>query len=130
MWTARGTGRAARTSKCTRRARGSSGCAWGRTCSVPSVASALSLCDADFLISIFGAAEDSVPQLMLRAWRFCAGVPACMCAAGIAQAADTHGEIRFRSARRECTFDVAAERAYRITSVRSRGFSRRVRADF
>lgn len=96
----------------------------------PSVASALSLCDADFLISIFGAAEDSVPQLMLRACAFCAGIPACMCASGIAQAADTHGEIRFRSARRECTFDVAAERAYRITSVRSRGFSRRVRADF
>ena len=96
----------------------------------PSVCESLALFDADAVIGVFGAAEDFAPQLMLRACAFCAGVPACMCAAGIAQAADTHGEIRFRSARRECTFDVAAERAYRLTSVRSRGFSRRVRADF
>ena len=49
---------------------------------------------------------------------------------GIAQAADPRGEIRFRSARRECTFDLSPEREYRLTTVRSRGFSRRVRADY
>ena len=96
----------------------------------PNVASTLSLCDADVIFSVFGAAEDSIPQLMLRACAFYAGVPACMCAAGIAQAADPRGEIRFRSARRECTFDLSPEREYRLTTVRSRGFSRRVRADY
>ena len=96
----------------------------------PAVASTLSLCDADVICSIFGPVEDSIPQLMLRACAFYAGVPVCMCAAGIAQAADARGEIGFRSARRECAFDLSLEREYRLTTVRSRGLCRRVRADY
>ncbi len=96
----------------------------------PAVASTLSLCDADLICCVFGPAEDSIPQLMLRACAFWAGVPVCMCAAGIAQAADARGEMCYRSARRECAFELACEREYRLTTVRSRGLSRRVRADY
>ena len=95
----------------------------------PAVASTLSLCDADLICCAFGPAEDSAPQLMARACAFWAGVPVCMCAAGIAQAADARGEVCFRSARRECAFELTCEREYRLTTVRSRGLSRPSRAD-
>ena len=95
----------------------------------PAVASTLSLCDADLICCAFGPAEDSAPQLMARACAFWAGVPVCMCAAGIAQAADARGEVCFRSARRECAFELTCEREYRLTTVRARGLSRPSRAD-
>ncbi len=96
----------------------------------PSVAETLSLCDADVIFSIFGEVEDSVPTLMLRACAFYAGVDLCMCASGIAQIAAPDGEIRLRAAKRECDYAWEVTREYRLTSVRSRGLSRRRRADY
>lgn len=96
----------------------------------PSVAETLALCDADVIVSVFGAAEDFAPQLMMRACAFCSGVNIVMCAAGIAQIASPDGEIRMRSPKKECDFEFAPEREYRLTTVRTRGLSRRRREDY
>lgn len=96
----------------------------------PSVAETFSLCDADLIVCVFGGAEDFAPQLMLRACAFVSGVPACMCAAGIAQVAEPNGEICMRAAKRECSHAVEYEREYRLTTVRARGRTRRVREDY
>ena len=96
----------------------------------PSVAETLALCDADVIVSVFGCAEDFAPQLMMRACAFCSGVPVCMCADGIAQAAFPDGDVPLRAAKRECAFEFAPSREYRLTTVRSRGLARRTREDY
>ena len=96
----------------------------------PSLAEAFSLCDADLIVSIFGGAEDFAPQLMLRACSFTAGVPACMCAAGIAQAAEPSGDIALRAARRECSYSLEYAREYSLVTLRARGRHRKQRGDY
>lgn len=96
----------------------------------PSLAEALALFDADVILSVFGGAEDSVPQLMMRACAFSAGLPVCMCADGLAQAAATDGDVLLRCIRKECLLDLRLTRTYRLTTRRTRGFSRRIREDF
>lgn len=96
----------------------------------PSVCESLALFDADAVISVFGAAEDFAPQLMVRACAFCAGVPVCMCGAGFAQVASPEGEICFRTAKRVGSYDLAFRREYRLTTVRTRGLSRHRRKDY
>ncbi len=96
----------------------------------PSVAETLALCDADIIFSVYGAAEDFAPPLMLRACAFCSGVPMCMCGEGIAQAASPEGEMLLRSARRECDFTIVPAREYKLVTVRTRGLARRRREDF
>ena len=87
----------------------------------PQVAQSLSLFDADAVFCVFGQEREEAPRLMLRASAFCAGVPVCMCAEGVAQVASEKGELLFRSARRECDYDLALSRSYRIFSRRLRG---------
>ncbi len=96
----------------------------------PSVCEGLSLFDADAVFSVFGAAEDFAPQLMLRACAFCAGVPVCMCAEGFAQVASPEGEICYRTSKRESVFEFSPRREYRLTAVRTRGQRRYGRKDF
>lgn len=89
----------------------------------PQVAQALSLFDADAVISVFGQEREETPRLMLRASAFCAGVPVCMCADGVAQVASWKGELLFRSAKRESDYELSLSREYRIYSRRLRGGS-------
>lgn len=96
----------------------------------PSVCESLALFDADVIVSVFGAVEDFVPQLMVRACAFCSGVNVCMCASGLAQIAGPDGEMRMRAAKKECDFAFEPAREYRLTSVRTRGQVRRKRADY
>ena len=96
----------------------------------PSVCESLALFDADVIVSVFGAAEDAVPQLMMRACAFSSGVNVCMCAAGIAQIASPDGDIRMRAARRECDFEFVPAREYRLTAVRTRALSQKKREDY
>ena len=96
----------------------------------PSVCESLALFDADVIVSVFGAAEDAVPQLMMRACAFSSGVNVCMCAAGIAQIASPDGDIRMRAARRECDFAFVPAREYRLTIVRTRSLSQKKREDY
>ncbi|HIY97540.1 MAG TPA: carbon-nitrogen hydrolase family protein [Candidatus Borkfalkia excrementigallinarum] len=96
----------------------------------PSVCESLALFDADVIVSVFGAAEDFVPQLMMRACAFSSGVNVCMCAAGIAQIASPDGDIRMRAARRECDFEFVPAREYRLTTVRTRALSQKKREDY
>ncbi len=96
----------------------------------PSVCESLALFDADVIVSVFGAAEDAVPQLMMRACAFSSGVNVCMCAAGIAQIASPDGDIRMRAARRECDFEFVPAREYRLTTVRTRALSQKKREDY
>lgn len=96
----------------------------------PSVAETLALCDSDVIVSVFGETEDFIPQLMLRACAFCSGVAVCMCASGIAQVALPDGDIRLRTAKKECDFCFVPEREYRLTTVRTRGLARKRREDF
>lgn len=96
----------------------------------PSVCESLALFDADVIVSVFGVAEDSVPQLMMRACAFSSGVNVCMCAAGIAQIASPDGDIRMRAARRECDFEFVPAREYRLTTVRTRALSQKKREDY
>ena len=67
----------------------------------PAVAEALALFDADVIFNVFGEAEDTIPQLMLRACAFIAGVGIGMCARGIAQFSSPEGEMRMRCAKKE-----------------------------
>ena len=96
----------------------------------PAVAEALALFDADVIFNVFGEAEDTVPQLMLRACAFIAGVGIGMCARGIAQFSSPEGEILMRCAKKESELFYEPEREYRITSVRSRGLGRKKREDY
>ena len=96
----------------------------------PSVCESLALFDADVIVSVFGVAEDSVPQLMMRACAFSSGVNVCMCAAGIAQIASPDGDIRMRATRRECDFEFVPAREYRLTTVRTRALSQKKREDY
>lgn len=96
----------------------------------PSVCESLALFDADVIVSVFGASEDAVPQLMMRACAFSSGVNVCMCAAGIAQIASPDGDIRMRAARRECDFEFVPAREYRLTTVRTRALSQKKREDY
>lgn len=96
----------------------------------PSVCESLALFDADVIVSVFGTAEDFVPQLMMRACAFSSGVNVCMCAAGIAQIASPDGDIRMRAARRECDFEFVPAREYRLTTVRTRALSQKKREDY
>ena len=96
----------------------------------PSVCESLALFDADVIVGVFGPAEDFVPQLMARACAFCSGVHVCMCAAGVAQIASPDGEMRMRAAKKECDFELAPSREYRLTTVRTRGLARKVREDY
>ena len=96
----------------------------------PSVCESLALFDADVIVSVFGVAEDAVPQLMMRACAFSSGVNVCMCAAGIAQIASPDGDIRMRAARRECDFEFVPAREYRLTTVRTRALSQKKREDY
>lgn len=96
----------------------------------PSVCESLALFDADVIVSVFGVAEDFVPQLMMRACAFSSGVNVCMCAAGIAQIASPDGDIRMRAARRECDFEFVPAREYRLTTVRTRALSQKKREDY
>ncbi len=96
----------------------------------PSVASALALFDADVIFNIFGAAEDSIPQLMLRACAFTSGVGIGMCARGIAQFSSPEGEIVLRCVKRECELVYEPQREYRLTGIRSRGLCQRRREDY
>ena len=96
----------------------------------PSVCESLALFDADVIVSVFGAAEDAVPQLMMRACAFSSGVNVCMCAAGIAQIASPDGDIRMRAARRECDFEFVPAREYRLPTVRTRALSQKKREDY
>ena len=96
----------------------------------PSVCESLALFDADVIVSVFGAAEDFVPQLMARACAFCSGVNVCMCASGVAQIASPDGEMRMRAAKKEVDFEFSPAREYRLTTVRTRGLARKVREDY
>lgn len=87
----------------------------------PQVAQSLSLFDADAIFCVFGQEREEAPRLMLRASAFCAGVPVCMCADGLAQVASERGELLFRSARKECDYELSLSRAYRVFSRRLRG---------
>ena len=96
----------------------------------PSVCESLALFGADVIVSVFGAAEDFVPQLMARACAFCSGVNVCMCASGVAQIASPDGEMRMRAAKKEVDFEFSPAREYRLTTVRTRGLARKVREDY
>ena len=96
----------------------------------PSVCESLALFDADVIVSVFGAEEDFVPQLMARACAFCSGVNVCMCASGAAQIASPDGEMRMRAAKRICDFEFSPAREYRLTTVRTRGLARGKREDY
>ena len=96
----------------------------------PAVAEALALFDADVIFNVFGEAEDTVPQLMLRACAFISGVGIGMCASGIAQFSSPDGEILMRCAKKESELVYEPEREYRLTSVRSRGLCRKRREDY
>lgn len=96
----------------------------------PNIAQALALFDADVLFCIFGEIADAAPQFMLRADAFCAGLPICMSAEGIAQIASAEGEIVLRTARREWDYSLNFTREYRLVTVRTRGMRRKDAADF
>lgn len=53
-----------------------------------------------------------------------------MCASGVAQIASPDGEMRMRAAKKECDFEFAPAREYRLTTVRTRGLARKVREDY
>ena len=111
-------------------AAGKIGLCMGEDLYFPSVCESLALFDADVIVSVFGAAEDAVPQLMMRACAFSSGVNVCMCAAGIAQIASPDGDIRMRPPRRECDFEFVPAREYRLTTVRTRALSQKKREDY
>ncbi len=87
----------------------------------PQAVQQLAAFDADVVLCPFGETADFAPQLMMRAGAFFSGVPVCLCAAGIAQAAAPSGEVSMRAARRESRLSLQPRREYRIVSARQRG---------
>lgn len=88
----------------------------------PEVPKALSLCESDIIISLFGKINDHMPQLMMRAAAFCNGVSICMAAEGYMQICDIKGEMLCATDAKltECNIDIVKD--YHLFQSKHRGF--------
>jgi predicted amidohydrolase len=89
----------------------------------PEVIKTLSLCDADFVISVFGRIENSMAQVMMRAGSFSCGVTICMLAENYLQASDSKGNIIFATANGVTVTELNIEKEFHKITTRRRGYS-------
>ncbi len=96
----------------------------------PQMSETLSLCGADFILSVYEGINDTLEQTLMRSWAFSYGVPVCMCAYGYAQGADVAGRLSFASPKSPCMYELHREKEFHLIETRRRGFSRAGRSEF
>ncbi len=88
----------------------------------PQVMETLSLCGADLALCVFEEFNESLEQVLMRAYAYLYGVPVSLCAYGYAEAADISGKLVFASPKSPCIFEMEREQEYHIVETRRRGF--------
>ena len=89
----------------------------------PEVIKTLSLCDADYIISVFGRIENTMAQVMMRAGSFTGGLTICMLAENYLQASNAKGDLIFATSNGITVTDLKLEKEFHKITTRRRGYS-------
>ena len=89
----------------------------------PEVIKTLSLCDADYIVSVFGRIENAMTQVMMRAGSFTGGLTICMLAENYLQASNAKGDLIFATSNGITVTDLKLEKEFHKITTRRRGYS-------
>lgn len=90
----------------------------------PDVAKSLALCGSDVIVCPYGAVENGVESVLIRALAFCYGVPICLCGVGYSAIGGADGGLAFASPLSPVTAELEKVKEYHLVETRQRGFYR------
>ena len=87
----------------------------------PAVMSALAACGSDFIVCPFGILQNSMAQVLLRAYAYLYGVPIFLCGVGYSIAVESNGALAMATPQSPISFKVENRKQFHLVEMRRRG---------
>ena len=87
----------------------------------PNVMSALAACGSDFIVCPFGVLQNSMAQVLLRAYAYLYGVPIFLCGVGYSIAVEANGALAMATPQSPISFKVENRKQFHLVEMRRRG---------
>ena len=87
----------------------------------PAVMSALAACGSDFIVCPFGVLQNSMAQVLLRAYAYLYGVPIFLCGVGYSIAVESNGALAMATPQSPISFKVESRKQFHLVEMRRRG---------
>lgn len=87
----------------------------------PAVMSALAACGSDFIVCPFGILQNSMAQVLLRAYAYLYGVPIFLCGVGYSIAVESNGALAMATPQSPISFKAENRKQFHLVEMRRRG---------
>ena len=87
----------------------------------PEVMSALAACGSDFIVCPFGLLQNTMPQVLLRAYAYLYGVPIFLCGVGYSVAVAVDGAVALATPQSPTSFLFENRKEFHLIETRKRG---------